>query len=269
LLQVDEGQLDARRFEQELAEGREALAGGNAALAASLFRRGLALWRGAALHDFAYEAFAMSEARRLEELRLVCLEQRIAVELELGLHDEVLAELVALVREHPFREELRRLLMLALYRSGRQADALAEYREAARLLRDDLGLEPGAELRALETAILNQDPSLVRTGAMPFPSRRIPVPASSLVGREQELGQLAALVSRGEVRILTINGAGGSGKTRVALELARRAAPTFANGAAFVELAPLRDSSLVIQAVSQTLGAPEHPEEVPAEALGR
>src|SRR5438270_2647704 len=140
ILRVEPGQLDARRFERTFAEGREALASGNAALAASLLRRALGQWRGPALHDVAYEAFALAEARRLEELRLVCHETRLAAELELGSGDEVLAELEALVGGHPLREEPRRLLMLALYRSGRQADALAQYREVVTLLRDELGL---------------------------------------------------------------------------------------------------------------------------------
>src|SRR5262249_11787071 len=156
--------------------GREATAAGNAALAASLFRRALALWRGPALQDVAYEAFASAEAHRLEDLRLEGLEARLAAELELGMDEESLADLDAPRREHPLREEPRRLLMLALYRSGRQADALAEYREATRLLRDELGLEPGAELRALEAAILNQDPDLDRAGAKPARGRRVRVP---------------------------------------------------------------------------------------------
>ena len=269
VLHVGAGELDARRFERGLDDAHEALAGGNAALAASLFRRALALWRGPALHDVAYEAFALPEARRLEERRLVCLEGRLAAELELRMHESALPELEALVREHPLREELRRLRMLALYRSGRQAEALAEYRAAAKLLRDELGLEPSEELRALEAAILNQDPALAETPSAASPRAAVPVPASSLVGREEELAKLAALVSRGDVRIVTVNGAGGSGKTRVALELARRAAPTFANGAAFVELAPLTDPSLVIQAIGQTLGIAEGAGESRAATLGR
>ena len=269
VLQVGADDLDARRFERMLDDAREALAGGNAALAGSLFRRALALWRGPALHDVAYEAFAVSELHRLEELRIVCLEGRLAAALELGMHDAALPEIEALAREHPLREELRRLLMLALYRAGRQAEALAEYREAAKLLRDELGLEPGEGLRALEAAILNQDPSLARPPSAASPWSAVPVPASSLVGRGEELAQLAALVSRSDVRVVTVNGAGGSGKTRVALELARRAGPTFANGAAFVELAPLTDSSLVIQAIGQTLGIAEAAGESRVEALGQ
>jgi predicted ATPase/DNA-binding SARP family transcriptional activator len=269
VLHVEADDLDAWRFERLLDEAREALSGGNAALAGSLFRRALALWRGPALHDVAYEAFAQLEARRLEELRLVCIEGRLAAELELGRHEAALPELEVLVEEQPLREELRRLLMLALYRSGRQADALAEYRRAATLLRDELGLAPGGDLRALEAAILNQDPALVELRGAPPPLPAVPVPASSLVGREDELAQLATLVGRREVRIVTVNGAGGSGKTRVALELARRAGPTFANGAAFVELAPLTEASLVIPAVGQALGFAEAADESRVAALGR
>lgn len=269
VLRVESGQLDARQFEDTFAEGRDALVSGNAALAASLLRRALGLWRGPALHDIAYEPFALAEARRLEELRLVCDETRLAAELELGSHAKVLPELEALAHRHPLREEARRLLMLALYRGGRQSDALTEYRDAVRQLRDELGLEPAAELRALERAILTHDSSLAPSAAGALPGQRVPVPLSSFVGREQELGRLEALLSRGDVRILTVHGAGGSGKTRVALEVARRAAPMFANGSAFVELAPVRDASLVIQAIGTALKVAELPHMPVAEALAQ
>src|SRR5262249_18502741 len=163
---------------------------------------------------------------------------------------------------------LRRLLMLALYRAGRQAEALEQYRETAALMRHELGLEPAEELRALEAAILNQDPALAAPPALAAARARIPVPAAALVGRDGELDELAGLVSRSEVRIVTVNGAGGSGKTRVALELARRAGPAFANGAAFVELAPLADPALVIPAVGRVLGVAEAANESRVASLG-
>src|SRR5512132_1399635 len=133
--------IDARRFEQIVHDARGLAAGERA----GALREALALWRGAALADLAFETFAQTEARRLEELRVAALEDRIEAELELGLHAELVGELEGLAREHPARERLRRLQMLALYRSGRQVDALAAYQEA-RLALDELGLEPSEEL---------------------------------------------------------------------------------------------------------------------------
>jgi DNA-binding SARP family transcriptional activator/tetratricopeptide (TPR) repeat protein len=160
-LQLEPDQVDLHRFSKLADEGR--------------FREALALWRGPALADCRYEPFAQGEIRRLEELRLRCLEGRIEADLESGRHAEVVAELEAMVAAEPLRERLRALLMLALYRSGRQSDALAAYRAARQTLVDELGIEPGPELRALETAILRQDESLrpqTSEPAEPRPPRR-------------------------------------------------------------------------------------------------
>ena len=253
LIRLAPDELDAARFERLLAQGREALAAGNATLAASLLRRASGLWRGRALDA----AQLPAEAARLDELRLACLEARLAADLALGRHVEALAELRALVAEHPLRERLRAQLMLALYRCGRQADALEAYRDAARALRDELGLEPGAELRELEHAILNHAPSLAAPTATALPGVAVPVPATPLIGRRDELEHLAALVTRDDVRLVTIGGAGGSGKTRLALELANAVGAAFAHGAAFVELAAVRDPELVLATIAQAVGARE------------
>ena len=138
----------------------QALAGGRAADAASALREALALWRGAPLADFAYEPFAQAEIARLEELRLAALERRVEADLALGRHAELVAELEALVAQHPLRERLRAHLMLALYRAGRQADALAAYQAARRALVDELGIDPGPALQELERAILRHDAAL-------------------------------------------------------------------------------------------------------------
>jgi DNA-binding SARP family transcriptional activator len=156
LLRVDPGELDLDRFERLLGEART----DEPETAAKKLREALALWRGPALGDLAYEPFAQPEIARLEELRLVALEQRIEADLACGRHRVLIGELEALVFEQPLRERLRCHLMLALYRSGRQADALAAYRAARHTLSEELGLEPGAELRQLEQAILCQDPRL-------------------------------------------------------------------------------------------------------------
>ena len=160
VLQAERGQLDLDRFEALVAEGRAALGEGDAQGASERLREALALWRGPPLADLAYEPFAQAEVARLEEERLAALEDRIDADLALGRHAALVGELGALVREHPLRERLLAQLMLALYRSGRQADALERYQQARRRLTDELGIEPGRELQELERAILNQDSEL-------------------------------------------------------------------------------------------------------------
>jgi YVTN family beta-propeller protein len=160
LLHAEPGQTDLGHFEALVAEGRAALQEGDPAAAAARLGEGLALWRGPPLADFAYDSFAQAEIARLEESRLDVLEEQVDAELALGDHARLVGELEALVHEHPSRERLLRQLMLALYRSGRQADALEAYRVARRRLVDGLGLAPGRGLRELERAILAQDPGL-------------------------------------------------------------------------------------------------------------
>ena len=174
-------------------------------------------------------------------MRLAALEDRLELDLALGRHGEAIPELEALVGEHPYRERLHAHLMLALYRAGRQADALDAYRRARAALVDELGLEPGPELQRLEAAILAQDPAL-ETAERPAPKAPAPAPAlpplaSSLVGREAELAELAALIRDPAIRLVTVMGPGGVGKTRLALELAHRLAGDFRDGARFVPLA--------------------------------
>jgi YVTN family beta-propeller protein len=160
VLQAGPGQLDVDRFEALVEQGRQALERGDALTGATVLREALAVWRGPALVDFAYEPFAQAEIARLEEARLAALEDRIDADLAVGEHARLVGELVALAREHALRERLRGQLMLALYRSGRQADALEAYRDGRRELLDELGLEPGRALQELERAILVHDPAL-------------------------------------------------------------------------------------------------------------
>jgi YVTN family beta-propeller protein len=160
LLATMPGQVDAERFEAMVADGRHALAAGDAAGARAQLGSALGLWRGEALADLAYEPFAQGEIARLEEARLGALEDRIDSDLMLGHHRALVGELEALVGLHPHRERLLGQLMLALYRSGRQADALEVYRRGRQALNDELGLEPGPEQRALEQRILTHDPAL-------------------------------------------------------------------------------------------------------------
>jgi YVTN family beta-propeller protein len=158
LVQADE--LDADQFERLLGEGKVALGDSDPEVAAGVFRDALALWRGRALSDFVNESFSAAEATRLDERRLEAVEERIDADLELGRHSDLVAELEQLVGEHPLRERLRGQLMLALYRTGRQAEALNAYQAARRTLVDELGIEPGPALRQLHTEILNQEPTL-------------------------------------------------------------------------------------------------------------
>jgi YVTN family beta-propeller protein len=160
MLQVDPEAVDLGRFERLVREGRAAAADGNSEEASQRLSEALALWRGPPLADVNSTPFTYAEALRLEELRLAALEERLDVELALGRHADVIAELETLVAQHPLRERLRGQLMLALYRCGRQAEALQVYQEARRLLVGELGIEPGSTLRGLEQGILNQDPAL-------------------------------------------------------------------------------------------------------------
>jgi DNA-binding SARP family transcriptional activator len=226
LLAVDEATFDRARFERLAAEGHSSLARGDAAAARERLGEALSLWRGAPLAEFATEEFAQPEIGRLEELRLAALEDRIEADLALGSHARLVAELEALVARHPLRERLRGQLMLALYRCGRQADALEAYRDARRALVDELGIEPGKPLQELEQAILRQDSALDLSetdDASPRPGRRA---AGVFVGRDRELAELTAAVedaAAGRGRFYLIAGESGVGKTRLADELASHA----------------------------------------------
>ena len=160
VLHVDREQVDVGRFERGLQEGERALENRDAQRACEELREALGLWRGAPLSDFTYQPFAQGEIARLQEMRLVALEARIDADLALGHHTQVVGELEALVREHPMREAVRAQLMIALYRCGRQADALDVYREGRKLISEELGLEPGPALRDVEAKVLAQSPDL-------------------------------------------------------------------------------------------------------------
>ena len=182
-------QLDASRFERLAGAGREALEQGEAAAAAARFREALGLWRGRALADVAEVEPLARESARLEELRLVAVEGRIEADIALGRHAEVAGELEGLVAEHPLRERLWRLLVLALYRCGRQADALAAYRRARAMLAEELGIEPGEELRQLEQAVLRQE---VPAAPPPLARHNLPAPADQFPGPGAGTGRAGA-----------------------------------------------------------------------------
>jgi DNA-binding SARP family transcriptional activator len=227
-LAIGRDDLDLARFERLAERGRERLAVGDLDAAAADLNDALRLWRGPPLADFAYDAFAITEITRLEELRLACLEERIDADLARGHHSELSAELESLVAAHPLRERLRGQLMLALYRSGRQAEALEAYQQARHVLVDELGIEPGRTLRKLEQAILRQDSSLepqARSSLADDEGFR-PGNHGIFVGRETELAELVGGVKdaiAGQARLFLLVGEAGIGKSRLAEEAAARA----------------------------------------------
>jgi predicted ATPase/DNA-binding SARP family transcriptional activator len=252
VLELEQAQVDATRFELLVGEGQAALARGATGVAADRFQKGLALWHGDALTDVVDIGSLALESRRLEELRLTALEGRIEAELDLGLHAQLVGELETLIAEHPLRERFWRQLVLTLYRCERQADALATYRRARELLVGELGLEPSEELRRLEQAVLRQDvPPVARRPH----GHNLPAQLTSFVGREQELAELEQLLP--EARLLTLTGVGGVGKTRLALELAARLVENFEGGVWFLDLSGIADAGLVPQQIAQVLGLRE------------
>jgi predicted ATPase/DNA-binding SARP family transcriptional activator len=260
-LELPASAIDVHRFEALVLGGRAAAVDGDLTRAAGLLAEAESLWRGDPLAEFTYEDFAAGAILRLSELRLEVFEERLDIELQLGCHQAAVAELDELVAAHPLRERLRGLLMLALYRSGRQVDALRVFQEGRRLLNDELGLEPGRELRELEAAILAQDRSLdapidarsdasVSVGAYSIPEALAP-----LVGRDAELRELTRLTV--VHRFVTLVGPGGVGKTRLALEVARAESAALRFGGCLVELAPVGDAGGVRAAIASALALPD------------
>jgi predicted ATPase/DNA-binding SARP family transcriptional activator len=270
-LVMDPERLDAHRFERLVAEGREALARDDPKDAAAAFEAALSLWRGVALADLAHEEFARRESARLEDQRVAAMEDLNDAKLALGCHRELVGHLEVLIGDHPYRERLRAQLMLALYRCERQADSLQAYQDARRTLVDDLGIEPGERLRELERGILAQDPAL----AMPavktpeVPASRLPVPPNRTLGRDQDREAVSELLRRPEVRLVSLIGPGGVGKTRLALEVGRGLEPEFRDGGWFVSLAATANAEHVPSTIAQSLGVTVLEGETPTRAVER
>jgi DNA-binding SARP family transcriptional activator/tetratricopeptide (TPR) repeat protein len=259
LLRVEPGELDLHRFEGLTTQARRAAADGDLEGAAERWRAALALWRGPPLAGAASEVLRRTVVPRLEEARLVALEERLEVDLGLGRHAQLVGELEALVAACPERERLRRQLMLALYRSGRQAEALAVYRSARLALVEELGLEPGPALQQLERAILTNDPALAppapamaarpvasaaATGwraASPVPCQ-LPPDVGDFTGRDEPLARLRDLLGREpsstaiSVVVCVISGTAGVGKTALAIHAAHQLAERFPDGQLYVNL---------------------------------
>ncbi|HEX2316934.1 MAG TPA: BTAD domain-containing putative transcriptional regulator, partial [Thermomonospora sp.] len=238
VLQVADDRVDAHRFRALTARARETA---DPAERAALLADALALWRGPALADFADEPFAGPAVTRLEELRLAALEEHAEIRLALGEHGVLAGELGDLVAAHPLRERLRAAHLKALYRAGRQTEALESYERLRTELADQLGLDPSPELAALHQAILTQDPSLdAPAGSAPVatsarPRSNLPVPPTGLVGRDGAVAEVVAAL--GEERLVTLTGPGGVGKTRLAIEAAGRLAAAHPDGVWMAELA--------------------------------
>lgn len=267
-LAVERDSLDIHRFDALVAAAREKAVNGAPGQALALFDEASALWRGEAMSDFTYEVFARRHITRLDEARLDAEEERLQLMVDHGRCEEAAAVAEGLVEAHPFRERLWTVLMLALYRSGRQADALAAFQRARQTLVEELGLDPGQELTELEERILIQDPSLARPGRIGDRAGNLPGRLTSFLGRSHELDELAGLVQ--QRRIVTLVGPGGVGKTSLAVAVAEQLASRFVDGAWFVDLSALQEPALVADEVARTLGvqaAVSHGDDRAPEAL--
>ncbi len=283
-LHIDRSALDLHRFDALLAKARRLRTDGDLDGALAALQVALGLWRGPPLADVKLFGPGAHEAVRLEGLCAVAQEERMELQLARGDGAELIPELEALIAADPYREHMYGLLMLALYRAGRQADALEAFQRARHQLTDDLGLEPSPELVRLQSAILAQDPALDLPAPVPAtnPARletvlgtsssgdgghrstTVPRPAATILGRDRELRAGLELIERADVRLLTLTGAGGIGKTRLALELAGAlSAPS-----CFVELAAITEPHRVMPAIAASLGAQTATSDGVAHALG-
>ena len=273
VLVADSDCIDAVRFERMVKEARGARAQTDPAGSAGLLRAALDLWRGRPLADFAFDDFAQAEIGRLQELRLVAEEELAEADLALGQHGELIGRLRGLVEEHPLRERLWGQLVVALYRCGRQAEALRALTDVRRRLAEQLGIEPGPALRRLEEDVLLQRaeldaaPVTPARGAVQDVPSNLPLARSSFIGRDSELEEVDKLL--GTRGLVTVVGPGGVGKTRLAVEVAVRVQRRFPDGVWFIPLASVSDPALVCRAVADVLDVREDPGRPLVDTLAR
>ncbi|MFD5828908.1 BTAD domain-containing putative transcriptional regulator [Lentzea sp. NPDC060358] len=273
-MRVDPLAVDVHRFADAAARGRAAAAADDLVTARKAFAEALELWRGPVLSDVPSETLHAEHAPRLTELLMTVHEQRVDVELALGHHADLVPELFSLTRDHPLRERFWAQLMLALYRSSRQAEALEAFRQVDRTLDEQLGIDPSAELRSLHQAILVGAPEL----AAPVPARaperapapmRLPDDIADFTGRARHVERISGLITGGSVPIVTLAGPPGVGKTTLAMHVAHLLRDRFPDGLLHVDLrgyalGPPADGMDVLSRFLRALGVP--PDEIPADA---
>jgi predicted ATPase/DNA-binding SARP family transcriptional activator len=286
MLSIEPGELDTNCFQARVEDGRRAFAAGDPARARELLDDALRLWRGRPLAEVEFLDFVQAEIRRLEELRLTAIEARADAELALGRHEQLIPELDALLTEQPTRERVAAQLMLALYRCGRQPDALEVYQRIRAHLTGEFGLEPGPALRKLQADVLGHAPSLDATAenqsnepgggsSLPAPADEpprsdvLPAAPSSTIGRRELVRAVCAMLAEPDARLLTLTGPGGVGKTRVALEVAHALRREFPDGTYWVELAGVARPDDVGSSLLRALAAIPAPGEGPGDALRR
>jgi DNA-binding SARP family transcriptional activator len=254
LVEADEDEIDLLRFSRMCRDGSAAVIAGSWQQASQILAEALGLWRGPALADVPSQLLQRNEVPRLDQLRLQAQEWRIDADLHLGRHAELVPELQSLAAEYPLRERVHACLLLALYRSGRQAEALAAYRQARGALVEELGAEPGPELQQLHQQILTADPALRIAGPAtptaggaarpdpPAPPRQLPAAVAGFTGRAAELAALTRMLDQagadapGTVVISAVSGTAGVGKTALAVHWAHQVAARFGDGQLYVNL---------------------------------
>ncbi|HEV7653511.1 MAG TPA: BTAD domain-containing putative transcriptional regulator [Mycobacteriales bacterium] len=256
-LLVSPDQIDSARFERMVDDARGRLAGRRPSLALELLEAAAALWRGRPYTPLSDQDWAAAAVARLDETRTQALELQLDALLDLGRAEQAVVASEPLVREMPYRERLWAARMLALHRCGRTEQALQAYRHARAVLRDEVGLEPGAELQTLQRRILEQDPDLLATvPSDDAPARpvevHLPGRPSTLIGRDADLGGVGAHLGTGP--LVTVTGPAGAGKTRLAIDAARAAAPRFPDGVWYVDLTTIEDPALVVDLVVAQIG---------------